>query len=347
LACLHVLSFETGPGALVVESFPHDFVLASEGRPPADVVRAALAPRFTVAPDGRPRTLRLTWVDTFDWRRHQAGLTLEHSAGSRVSSYTLTSPDGEQVTVRAKGLRWPALASALPPGPLRSRLQPVTEVRALIPTARATATVRQMRVLNPDDKTVAWLTVTDMSVAGKNGTGLDPRPALTAGRGYQAQTDRIARCLTAVAGVTPAAASPLDDLLAATGRHPGDYSSKIDVKLTAEMPARCALEEVLLRLLDTLEANVPGTIKDIDTEFLHDLRVAVRRTRSAVKLCGDVLPAGVPEAFSGEFKWLGDCPTPIRDLDVYLLAYDSMAAGLLAATPAELEPFHDHLVQRR
>src|SRR6266550_6449803 len=73
-----------------------------------------------------------------------------------------------------------------------------------------------------------------------------------------------------------------------SGRHPGDYSSKIDVKLTAEMPARCALEEVLLRLLDTLEANVPGTIKDIDTEFLHDLRVAVRRTRSAVKLCGDV-----------------------------------------------------------
>ena len=163
---------------------------------------------------------------------------------------------------------------------------------------------------------------------------------MTAVRGYQAQADRIARCLGAAAGVTPAAASPLDDVLAAAGRHPGDYSSKIDVKLTAEMPARCALEEVLLRLLDTLEANVPGTIKDIDTEFLHDLRVAVRRTRSAVKLCGDVLPAGVPEAFGGEFKWLGDVTTPIRDLDVYLLGYDEMAAGLLAATPAELEPFH-------
>jgi len=331
----------------VVESFPHDFVLASEGRPPADVVRAALAPRFTVAPDGRPRTLRLTWLDTFDWRLHQAGLTLEHSAGSRVSDYTLTSNDGEQITASARGVRWPALACALPPGPLRARLQPVTEVRALMPTARATATVRQLRVLNANDKTVAWLTVTDMSLAGQDSTQLPTRLSVTTVRGYQAQTDRIARCLAAVAGVTPAAAPPLDDLLAATGRHPGDYSSKIDVKLTAEMPARCALEEVLLRLLDTLEANVPGTIKDIDTEFLHDLRVAVRRTRSAVKLCGDVLPAGVPEAFSGEFKWLGDVTTPIRDLDVYLLAYDSMAAGLLAATPAELEPFHDYLVQRR
>jgi CHAD domain-containing protein len=334
----------------VVESFPHDFVLAYDGRPPADVVRAALAPRFTAVPDGRPRTVRLTWLDTFDWRLHQAGLTLELSAGSRVSDYTLTANDGEQLTARARGLRWPALADALPPGPLRARLRPVTEMRALMPTARASATVRQLRVLNADEKTIAWLTVTGMCLAGPRGRGrtdLPPRLSVTPVRGYQAQTDRIARCLAAAAGVTPAVASAADDALAAAGRHPGDYSSKIDVKLTAGMPARCALEEVLLRLLDTLEANVPGTIRDTDTEFLHDLRVAVRRTRSAVKLCGDVLPAGVPEAFSGEFKWLGDVTTPIRDLDVYLLGYDDMAAGLLAATPAELEPFHRHLAQRR
>jgi CHAD domain-containing protein len=215
-----------------------------------------------------------------------------------------------------------------------------------MPTARATATVRQLRVLNADDKTVAWLTVTDMSLAGKNGTRLASRLSVTAVRGYEVQTGRIARSLSAADGVTPTVASPLDDVLAAAGRHPGDYSSKIDVKLTAEMPARCALEEVLLRLLDTLEANVPGTIREIDTEFLHDLRVAVRRTRSAVKLCGDVLPAGAPEAFGGEFKWLGDVTTPMRDLDVYLLGYDEMAAGLLAATPAELEPFHRHLARR-
>ena len=139
----------------MVESFPHDFVLASDGRPPADVVRAALAPRFKLAPDGRPRTVRLTWLDTFDWRLHHAGLTLQHSTGSRVSEYTLTADDGRQLTATAKGLRWPALASALPPGPLRARLQPVTEIRALMPTARASATVRQMRVLNADDKTIA------------------------------------------------------------------------------------------------------------------------------------------------------------------------------------------------
>ena len=67
----------------MVESFPHDFVLASDGRPPADVVRAALAPRLRVTPDGRPRTLRLTWLDTFDWRLYRAGLMLRFEQARR------------------------------------------------------------------------------------------------------------------------------------------------------------------------------------------------------------------------------------------------------------------------
>ena len=331
----------------MVEAFPHDFVLAGDGRPPENVVRAAIAPRYTVAPDGRPRSLRLTWLDTFDCRLRHAGLTLLHSVGSRVSDYTLTGDDGEQITAEAKGLRWPAPADALPPGPLRARVRPATWVRALIPTARASALVRRFRVLNADQKTIAWLTISDMSAPGGGAADLAPRLSVTAVRGYKAQARRIIRALTAAADVIPAALSPLDSVLAATGRRSCDYSSKIDVKLTPEMPARSAMQTVLLRLLDTLEANVPGTVHDTDTEFLHDLRVAVRRTRSAIKLCGDVLAPGTAEAFRGEFKWLGDVTTPIRDLDVYLLGYGGMAAALLAATPAELAPFHDHLAQRR
>ena len=113
------------------------------------------------------------------------------------------------------------------------------------------------------------------------------------------------------------------------------------------MPASAAMATVLTALLDTLEANVNGTIRDLDTEFLHDLRIAVRRTRSALKLAGDALPDGVAGQFRPEFKWLGDLTTPTRDLDVYLLGFSDMAAGLIAATADELEPFHDHLRRNR
>ena len=113
------------------------------------------------------------------------------------------------------------------------------------------------------------------------------------------------------------------------------------------MPAPVAVARLLLRLLDTVELNVDGVLRDIDTEFLHDLRVAVRRTRSAIKLLGEVLPADLAEHFKAEFKWLGDVTTPVRDLDVHLLGFDALTEQLVAASPADLEPLRAFLARRR
>ena len=135
--------------------------------------------------------------------------------------------------------------------------------------------------------------------------------------------------------------------LTALGRHPADYTSGVDAEITAAMPAPVAVARLLLRLLDTLELNVPGVLRDIDTEFLHDLRVAVRRTRSAIKLLGQVLPADLAEHYKTEFKWLGDLTTPTRDLDVHLLGFDAMTEQLAAASPADLEPLRAFLARRR
>src|SRR5262249_40880666 len=131
------------------------------------------------------------------------------------------------------------------------------------------------------------------------------------------------------------------------GLAPGEYTSKVDVELSPAMPARMALAAVLLQLLDTLEANVPGTARDIDTEFLHDLRVAVRRTRTALKLGGDLLPAGLAAEYRPGFKWLGDLTTPTPGLDVHPLSFAAAAAALPSASPADLAPFHDYLPRRR
>ena len=93
--------------------------------------------------------------------------------------------------------------------------------------------------------------------------------------------------------------------------------------------------------------NLPGTIGDVDTEFLHDVRVAVRRTRSLLKLGRPALPAHVREVWEPQFKWLGDLTTPVRDLDVYQLGLPEMAGWLLAASAADLEPFQAYLAGRR
>ena len=90
------------------------------------------------------------------------------------------------------------------------------------------------------------------------------------------------------------------------------------------LPARVAVARVLLSFLDEMEAAWDGTVTDIDIEFLHDFRVAVRRSRSAVKLLGDVLPPALVAWVTPQLKWLGDLTTPSRDLDVLLQELPSL-----------------------
>ena len=185
-----------------------------------------------------------------------------------------------------------------------------------------------------------------MSVTFPAAGALPPRIAVAPLRGYQAQARRLADLLTAAPGVAHSGPSALEAALAVAGRRPGDYSGKIDVRLTPGMPAGAAVAAVLTSLLDSLEANVTGTVRDIDTEFLHDLRIAVGDQVRA-EAGRRALPGGLARQFRPEFRWLGDLTTPTRDLDVYLLDYAGMAAGLVAATASELGPFHDHLDRTR
>ena len=311
---------------------------------------------FTLAAGTRGATVRRTWLDTFDWRLYRAGLTLEQVTGRGAAELRLTGRDGTLLAAGQLGSgarrvpRWPALLAAVPPGPLAEELAPVVGVRALLPVVRATSVLRELRAVNGDDKTIARVTADQMAVSA---AGQEPpaelavRLTVTPVRGYQAQAARLDRLLAGLPGVLPEGQPALEAALAAAGRRAGDYTGRIDVELTAGMPAAAAMAAVLTGLLDTLEANVPGTISDIDTEFLHDLRVAVRRTRAALKLTGQVLPGGARAQFRPEFKWLGDLTTPTRDLDVYLLDLPGMTAGLVGADPADLAPFGAQLARQR
>jgi CHAD domain-containing protein len=333
----------------VVQAFSCEFVLAGDANDQSadNGVLDAIAPRFSWVPGGRPRAVHRAWLDTFDWRLHRAGLTLEHTTGDGPGELVLTGPDGERIVQRPGRVSWPAMAGSLPDGPVRERLLPVAGVRALQPVARGTSAANRLRVLNTDDKTVAWVTVDQLSVSYPAAADLPSRLRVTAVRGYQAQAERVAQIVAGATDVERSGVAPLNAALAAAGRRPGDYTSQMNVRLTPGMTGRAAVAAVLLHLLGMLEANVAGTIRDVDTEFLHDLRVAVRRTRSVLKLMGDVLPAELARKFLPEFKWLGDLTTPTRDLDVYLLKYPDTVAGLVAARPDELEPFHAHLVRSR
>jgi CHAD domain-containing protein len=336
-----------------VEGRSSEFLLAETGGSSLELLRAELATSFAVSGHRRPVRARRTWLDTFDWRLYKAGLTLHQVTAGGSSRLILTGPDGEQVTVpvgRPATRRWPAQATRLPPGALRDRVGAATGNRALLPVVTAASQASDLRLLNGDDKTVARLSIDALTVShpADNASGVLPtRLTVHEVRGYPAAARRARRLLAGTDGVSVTRQTALDAALAANGRHALDYTGKVDVKLRASMPGRAAVQLLLLQQLDTLEANADGVLHDIDTEFLHDLRIAVRRTRTGLKLLGDVLPGDLTLRFASEFRWLGDLTTPLRDLDVQLEELPSTAAGLVAAGPADLEPFRGYLVRRR
>jgi CHAD domain-containing protein len=322
----------------------------------AEVIEA-VGTGFDVVPErGGSAAARRTWLDTFDWRLYRAGLTLEYAGRSRGGELLL-SDGADNPAVTQPVIGWqaarPHLMCELPNGPVASRIGDLVAPRALLAFVTVTSTTTTHRLLNEDGKTVARLLVERAEIPGPQAVRLPPRLTITEVRGYPGAARSAARLVGAVPGIEPAATPLFSEALRAVGRRPGDYSNKIDTDITAARPAGQSAATILLRLLDTVEANLGGVLADTDTEFLHDLRVSVRRTRSALKLFGDALTGrgglteGEAALFAAEFKWVGDLTTPTRDLDVHLLDFDDTAHSLSAAKPDELEPFRAYLEQRR
>ena len=123
---------------------------------------------------------------------------------------------------------------------------------------------------------------------------------------------------------------------------PGDYSSKLNLSLNHEASGREATCDILKRLQDVRHQNEAGIRADWDTEFLHDFRVAIRRTRSALSQIKGVLPEDAVAHFKDEFRQLGRSTNRLRDLDVYLLEEETYRAML----PQSLQPGLDAVFSR-
>jgi CHAD domain-containing protein len=146
-------------------------------------------------------------------------------------------------------------------------------------------------------------------------------------------------------GLTAAETSPLAEALAACEREPGGPGKPIE-RLDPAQRADAALKQVLLSLLGTLEAQVEGARRHLDSEFLHQLRVATRRTRSALGQVKGVLPSHQVDEFKARFAWLQQVTGPVRDLDVYLLGFDDYRDALPTRLQSAAMPIRGFLSER-
>jgi CHAD domain-containing protein len=244
----------------------------------------------------------------------------------------------------------PAFPADLPPGALRDDLAAVLSVRCLLPLVTLNTRVRTVAILDDEEKTTVRLHI-------ESGSGsvpeageicqLEPRVRIDPVRGYGAERVRVAGFLREECGLAPDARGELECALQPFGRSPGDYTSKFQLALDPEMPARDAARAIHLTLLETMLRNEVGTRRDLDSEFLHDFRVAIRRTRSALTQIPGVYPGQDVDHFKEEFRWLGAETGPTRDLDVYLLKMDGYKAALPEEVRADLKPLEEFLGRKQ
>ncbi|MGH3717169.1 MAG: CHAD domain-containing protein [Micromonosporaceae bacterium] len=117
--------------------------------------------------------------------------------------------------------------------------------------------------------------------------------------------------------------------------------------LRPELTAGQAAGTVLVGLADAIEENLPGTLGNRDIECLHQLRVAVRRTRSGIRAFRGIYQPPELTRFAPGFRWLQRATGPARDLDVQLAGYDAELAYLPPDAAARLEPLHELLTLKR
>ena len=306
---------------------------------------AALAGHFELESE-TGRVIDRAYFDTFEGLLHQSDISLLWEGGR----LQLVNGDGREVA----GLGLPCApgtirATELPPSALRDRLAPVIQARAATTLVRVHARRRAMRVLDSERKTVARMSIEEPSIAlGERARArLAPRLTVAGVRGYDKALTRVRGVVEDELGLVNATESLADEAVARAGGIPRGASSNLEVALEPQQRADHAAVAILTRLTAAIEANLPGTLADVDSEFLHDLRVAVRRTRSLLRELHGVFAPDDLARFRAEFRWLQEITGPTRDLDVYLLDFDAFARSLPPAHRTDLEPLHGLLTEHR
>ena len=299
---------------------------------------------------GEPVRERRLLCDTFDWRLYRADVLLSERTDALGTTLEWARLSDEVPLRSFDGATMPRFATDLPTGAFRDRLAQIIEVRALLPLARLRSKCTYLSLRNAADKSVLGAVVEEHVLGGDDaraGRLVSRRLRLVPVRGYDKRARRVSRYLAAKRGLDPLVDNLFDQALAMRMRRAKDYSSKLAIDLAPDMPAEQALRRILLTLLDQLETNLAGTKAHLDPEFLHDLRVAVRRTRAALSQIRGVLPARDLKSYKEGFKALGRMTGPARDMDVYIERFDSYRAALPPDRRDALGPFLDFLLDHQ
>jgi len=281
-----------------------------------------------------------TFYDTFDWRLYKNGWCFFCEPGR----WALETLGGERLA-EFESECVPRFSSDFPEGEHWDELAKSLEPRALLALLTVVNTTVHYTAINKKQQTVARLVLNKQ----RRLAAIEPDPtvwiSLTPLKGYR----REYRQLKAVLEESQARDVGKIHTYAfkSQGLHPRNYSTKVSVGFTAETTTELATKTLLRHNLRIMGDNLDGIRRDLDVEYLHDFRVAIRRTRSLLAQIKGALDPDVTRRALSDFSWLGGVTNAVRDMDVFLLGADHFRRLLPVNYRPAIQTFLDYLSQRR
>ncbi|GAB2997834.1 CYTH and CHAD domain-containing protein [Amycolatopsis acidiphila] len=270
-------------------------------------------------------TLHATYFDTPGYRLARARTTLRRRTGGGDEGWHLKRPVADEAREEVH-LPLDSGTDTVPEG-LRELVESVLGGEELAPVVHLKTVRRSHDLVNAEGAVLA--TLTDDQVSGE-----------TAGDVLHLDGWRELEVELAPSA-DPALLGTLGDALVAAGARPGHWPSKLRRLLGDRVPSdeeapgrRSNAGDVVVAYLRGQLAAVRehdlGVRRD-DEDSVHQLRVAMRRMRSALTVFRHVLDRAATRGVSAELKWAAGELSPARDTEV-LHAY---LAERLAGLPAE------------
>lgn len=117
--------------------------------------------------------------------------------------------------------------------------------------------------------------------------------------------------------------------------------------LSADLAFDAAGRTIVRTLFDETLRAAPAVLRGDDTRAVHDMRVSIRRLRSALKTFRKTFSAKKRRALRSTTRRIGRKLGPVRDADVHLAALRAALAGAAGADRAGIGYALESLAERR
>jgi len=305
--------------------------------------------------DVRPpvrRSVRDAYLDTEDWRLYRAGvyLRLRETDDGAVLTLKTLEPIRDGLAARVE------IEEALPAAPDLPGPAPGEKVASLLRPVIGSAPLQAKLTLQKQGEIFHAVAsgglglrvnaeVVRVTGAAEGASFAEAELELAAGRARDLVT--LGKRLRRRLGLKAGALSKFERAVQVLDLQLPTWAEGEDLRLRRRDRSVDAAYRVLSRHFRRMVRNEPGARLGLDPERLHDMRVATRRLRAALKVFHGALPPTRTASLKKDFGWLATALGSVRDLDVHLSRLEQEATDVPGAAPEALAAYAEHLRRDR